>query len=235
MRHFVFFVFIVCLLLQIEGTRKHFLLPKRSYVVFQVDGFSLLNPITYSRKTLARLLTGGGYGIISAGRNPAIPSDFSLSDEAIAERTKHLTVDLNDNFVYASIKGVYEGNHEESFFFMLRNAQPRRERRFNMNLGREYNQDSIIYVKKSKPAVQQLIYTTGKLSGKYVQGQGYTELFSNTTDNYSELYICSNSTFRFTLNFDFDNMITGASQVRTQQAIDHHTNNRLINQQTAKF
>lgn len=196
---------------------------------------SLLNPIAYSRKTLVRLLTGGGYGIISAGRNPAVPSDVSLSNEAIAERTKNLTVDLTNKFVYASIIGVYDGGQEESFFFMLPNAQPRHERRFIMNLGRKYNQDSIIYAKKSKPAVQQLIYTTGKLSGKYVQGQGYTALFSNTTDNYSELHICSNSTFRFNLNFDFDTLITGASQVRTRQVIDHHTNNRLVNQQTANF
>jgi hypothetical protein len=98
---------------------------------------SVLNPITYSQKHWYVCLPGGGYGIISAGRNPAIPSDVNLSDETIVERTRNLTADVTDSFVYAPIIGVYDGGREESIFFMLYNAAPRRERRLIMKTGSE--------------------------------------------------------------------------------------------------
>ncbi len=54
-------------------------------------------------------------------------------------------------------------------------------------LGEKYNQDSIIYVKQSRPIIQQLIYTIERYQERYVEGKGYEKLPSNVTDNYVQI------------------------------------------------
>jgi hypothetical protein len=146
-----------------------------------------------------------------------------------------LTADLTNIFLYTSILGVYDGGSETSFFITLHNDSPDQERSAIMALGNKYNQETIIYVRKKTPTIQQLIYTTGQYRGNYVQGLGYTELFENVTDNYSILQICPNISYRFSLNFNFETMITGRIAIQTRQLIDHHSNNRMINQKRFTF
>ncbi len=196
---------------------------------------SIVNPITFSLTAVQRLLNHGGYAIISAGRNPAIPSDVNLSDTIIQQRTDNLTADLTNIYLYTSILGVYDGGSETSFFIVLHNESPVQERLAIMVLGEKYDQDTVIYVRKATPTIQQLIYTTGQYKGSYIQGLGYTLLPGNVTDNYSILQICRNSSYRFSLNFNFETMITGRTAIQTRQLIDHHTNNRMINQKRFTF
>ena len=182
---------------------------------------SNINPITFSRKTIEYLLNHGGYAMISAGRNPAIWTDFNLIDEMIAKRTEELIDDIRSTFLYTSMFGVYDGGAERSFLLVLHNISPKKEREKLIRLGEKYNQDSIIYVRQVQPVIQQLIYTTGRHQGQFVQGKGYQKLPSNTTDNYSRLEFCPNGTYQFTLNFNFDQM-----KIFT----DHHQTNREMNQ-----
>lgn len=185
---------------------------------------SNINPMIFSRKTIDDLLNYGGYAMISAGRNPAIWSDFNLTDEMIAKRTKELIADIQSTFLYTSMFGVYDGGAERSFLLVLHNISPRREREKLVRLGEKYNQDSIIYVRRVHPVIQQLIYTTGQHQGRFVQGRGYRKLPSNSTDNYSRLELCPNDTYQFTLNFNFDQM-----KMLTKELLDHHQINREIN------
>jgi hypothetical protein len=193
---------------------------------------SVLNPITYSRITVQHLLNRGGYAILSAGRN--LPSERNLSDDTIQQRTANLIADLTYTFVYSSIFGMYNGANETSFFITLHNTSPNKERAEIIKLGKKYNQESVIYTKQATPTIQQFIYTTGNFSGGYVIGEGYiehSEDSTNTTDNYSRMQLCSNASFTFTLNFDFKHLIIGRTTIETQQLIDHHTKNRMTNQQ----
>ncbi|CAF1114227.1 unnamed protein product [Rotaria sordida] len=192
---------------------------------------SIINPITYSQSTIEKLLNEGGYVMISAGRNNKMPSDRNLSDDTIQERTINLTIDLTNLYAYSSMMGVYNGDNETSFFVILHNVSPNVERTVFIQLGHKYNQESIIYVKRTTPTIQQFIYTTGEFSGKYVEGQGYEVLTTNVTDDYSELKLCPDSIFKFTLNFDFGTVIMGKTRIKTRQLIDHHTNYVLANQQ----
>ncbi|CAF3052747.1 unnamed protein product [Rotaria sp. Silwood2] len=192
---------------------------------------SIINPITYSQSAVERLLNEGGYVMISAGRNNKMPSDRNLSDDTIQERTVNLTIDLTNLYAYSSMIGVHNGDNETSFFVILHNVSPDVERTTFIQLGQKYNQESIIYVKRAIPTIQQFIYTTGEFSGKYVEGLGYKILTTNVTDDYSELTLCPNNLFKFTLNFDFEIMMMGKLRKKTRQLIDHHTNYILANKQ----
>jgi hypothetical protein len=187
-----------------------------------------MNPITFPNLTLINLLNNGGYAIISAGRNPA--SELDLTNEVIRERLGNLSTDLTNIYLYSNVLGMYDGYRENSFLVILHNNSPDQERTKICQLGEKYNQDSVIYVKQASPVIQQLIYTTGPLNGTYVEGQGYKILSPNATDNYSSVRLCPNDVLTFTLNFDFEQMITAHnSKTKTQQLIRHHAHNRLLN------
>lgn len=143
----------------------------------------------------------------------------------IDKRTTALIADIENNFLYSSVFGVYDGGAERSFLLVLHNISPKKEREKLLRLGEKYNQDSIIYVQQIQPTIQQLIYTTGRHRGQYVEGKGYQKLSTNTTDNYSRLELCSNDTFQFILNFNFDRMEMFANDL-----LDHHEINRQMNQ-----
>ncbi|CAF4874030.1 unnamed protein product [Rotaria socialis] len=196
---------------------------------------SIINPITYSQSSVEKLLNQGGYVMMSAGRNNKMPSDQNLSDETIRERNVNLTIDLTNTYAYSSMFGFYNGDNETSFFVILHNISPDTERNVFIELGQKYNQESIIYVKRATPTIQQFIYTTGEFSGKYVEGQGYKVLSTNITDDYSELNVCPDDIFKFTLNFNFEIMIMGNTRIKTRQLIDHHTNYIRANRKRQTF
>lgn len=170
--------------------------------------------------------------MISAGRNNKMPSDRNLSDETIHARTVNLSIDLTNTFIYSSIFGVYNGDNETSFLVVLHNISPEIERTKFIQLGQKYHQESIIYVKRAVPTIQQFIYTTGEFSGKYVEGQGYKVLFANVTDDYSEVNLCPDSVFKFTLNFDFEIVFVGKTRIKTRELIDHHNDYIINNRKT---
>ena len=191
-----------------------------------------MNPTVLSNTTLLRFLDSGGYAILSADRNPALEiGEVTLTSDIFQERLGNLSNDLTNVYLYANILGSYDGAKEESFFVVLHDKSPAEERRSIFQLGEKYHQDSVIYVKRAKPVVQELIYTTGPLSGTSVEGQGYEILSGNITDNYSSVSLCPNGTVMFTLNFDFHQMVT-ADGVRTKSSllVQHHARNRVRNQ-----
>ncbi|UJR30676.1 hypothetical protein I4U23_018200 [Adineta vaga] len=198
------------------------------------EWMSSINPLTFSRKTIEHLLNNGGYAIISAGRNPAMLNDLYLSDYVIQQRTNKLIDDIKDFYIYSSIIGSYDGGIERSFFLILHNESPQDELEELFRLGEKYNQDSIIYVKKSKPVIQQLIYTTGHYRGRYVKGNGYERLQSNVTDNFSRVHLCSNITFEFTLKFNFNIMYRDKIVIQTDKLLDYHHKNQQANKQRCR-
>lgn len=188
-----------------------------------------MNPITFSNVTLIHLLNNGGYALISAERNPT--NELHLTDEIVQERLGNLSTDLTNIYLYSNILGKYDGATENSFLVVLHNESPDEERKTICQLGEKYHQDSVIYVKQALPVIQQLIYTTGPLSGTYVEGQGYEILPTNVTDNYSNVQLCPDDALTFTLNFDFEQMITEHNnKTKTQQLIQHHARNKILNQ-----
>ncbi|UJR08617.1 hypothetical protein I4U23_012876 [Adineta vaga] len=192
---------------------------------------SSMNPITFSNTTLINLLNNGGYAIISAGRNPSLSSnEFILTDVMIQESLGNLSNDLTNTFLYSNVLGKYDGAIEDSFLVVLHNQSPDQERTIIYELGEKYHQDSVIYVKQASPVLQQLIYTTGPLNGTYIEGEGFKILSGNVTDNYSNVHLCPNDVLTFTLNFDFEHMITrDNSRIKTQQLLEHHARNRILN------
>ena len=185
-----------------------------------------MNPISFSNSTLINLLNIGGYAIISAGHNPTLSSGVH-----VRERLGNLSTDLTNHFLYSDVLGMYDESLENSFLVVLHNNSPDKERATICRLGEKYNQDSVIYVKRALPVIQQLIYTTGPLNGTYVEGQGYRILPANVTDNYSSVRLCHNTTLIFSLNFDFNYMFTAPNtKRRTEQLIHHHARNRARNQ-----
>jgi len=76
-------------------------------------------------------------------------------------------------YIYSSIFGAYDGAIEKSFIIILHNISLMGEVEEIVELGEKYNQDSIIYVKQSRPIIQQLIYTNGRYQDRYVEGKGY--------------------------------------------------------------
>jgi hypothetical protein len=190
-----------------------------------------MNPIKFSNLTLINLLNNGGYAIISEGRNPTLSSSkLDLTDDVSRERLGNLSNDLTNIYLYSNVLGMYDESLENSFLVILHNNSPDRERTIIYKLGEKYNQESVIYVKQASPVIQQLIYTTGPFNGTYVEGQGYKILSTNVTDNYSSVRLCPNDVLTFTLNFDFEQMITADNnKIRTQQLIHHHARNRVFN------
>lgn len=190
-----------------------------------------MNPITFSNLTLINLLNNGGYAIISAGRNPAASfGEFDLTDEIIQQRLGNLSTDLTNIYLYSNVLGMYDEYRENSFLVILHNNSPDQERAIIYHLGEKYNQESVIYVKQALPVIQQLIYTTGPFNGTYVEGQGYKILSTNVTDNFSRVRLCPNDTLTFTLNFNFEQMMTAPkNKTKTQHLIQHHANNRILN------
>ena len=190
-----------------------------------------MNPIKLSNLTLINLLNNGGYAIISADHNPALSSnEFNVSDEVIQERSGNLSTDLTNIYLYSNVLGMYDESLEHSFLVILHNDSPEKERTTICKLGEKYNQDSVIYVKQASPVIQQLIYTSGSLNGTYIEGQGYRILSGNVTDNYSSIHLCPNNVLTFTLNFDYETMITADNnKTKTRQLIQHHARNREFN------
>ncbi|CAF1521453.1 unnamed protein product, partial [Didymodactylos carnosus] len=203
----------------------------------------------YSQQSFVHLLSVGGYVIISAGRNPSIPTDMNLSDRQIDHRTDTLKADLEKNlYLFSTVLGVYDGGREVSFFISLhdRRDDSLHERQQFMKMGTKYNQDSIIYTKGITDkyfmnVTQQLIYTTGQHMGNWVQGKGYVEFHKNVTDNYSEIQLCPTHSYVFSLNFNFTQMFVPMSAtplcdctlpqlIETNALVEHQLANIKANQ-----
>lgn len=204
-------------------------------VSFSATWLAKINPITFTNASLLNLLNEGGYVIISADRNLILNIGEELFDNNMIEnRFQNLTSDVENIYAYSTVDGTYDGAEETSLIVLLHDEFPDEEREFFYQLGEKYHQDSIIYVKRNCPVIQQLIYTTGPLNGTFVEGEGFEILSSTSTDNYSRVRLCSNASLTFTLNFNFDQPFTENLHVYHGLGAEirkHHVQNRKLNEQ----
>jgi len=149
-----------------------------------------------SQEKLESTLNTEQFGMISAGKNPNSPQDSKMDDKAIEERYDKLRTALDDAGIeYVDMKGKY-GEEEDSFLVMGA------DRKKLVELGKQFNQDSIIYGDKGN---NEMIYTTGENEGKMQTGQGWEEK-ADATDMYSEMELANGEKKKFALNFNFDEM-----------------------------
>lgn len=146
------------------------------------------------------------FGLISAGRNPKREADEP--EETFAKRHEQLRADLAAlGYVYTQVLGSY-GEFEDSFLVMAHDA----DRDPLVELGRKYNQDSIIWTDRG---TNYMIYTTDSTdddgnpiaAGSYLKGKGFEEISLEEGDFFTEVYLKeSGANARFSLNFEWGDL-----------------------------
>lgn len=168
--------------------------------------------IALSRHEVEQVLAAGLAGFVSAGRNPASHDDVLLSDQEIAlrhEQLKRRLVEMGCKFV--PVHGKY-GAEEDSFLVMV----PEVQRHELVALGREFNQDSVIYTEDGK---NEMIFTTGEHAGQAHVGQGWQPM-PEADDFYSEVRTADGRSFKFQLKFDFDDLVRLSRRLRQKMTMN---------------
>ncbi|MCH7759981.1 hypothetical protein IIA15_01050 [candidate division TA06 bacterium] len=165
-----------------------------------------------NKQLMNEILTQGTFGLVSAGRNPEHEEDSKLTDEQIQARTEELRNDLIEKgYVFTKVIGNY-GENEDSFLVMVHDA----EEGDVVELGTKYNQDSIIFTKSGQ---NNLIFTTGENQGKRYVGQGHQELPAEQESFFTQVdMVEEEGPWKFTLNFDFDQLQDGETGPEIQEA-----------------
>lgn len=154
--------------------------------------------IHLSKKEVTTLLRHGIVGFISAGTNPNSMEEKKLSDNDIKAREKHLRDDLvKQGLKFVKVTGKY-GEVEDSYMVMVPNVKDKEL----IELGKRYNQDSVIYSDHGK---NKLIFTTGENAGKSYNGNGFQILNNDAEDFYTEV-ATKKGKLRFSLKFDFSKL-----------------------------
>ena len=175
-------------------------IPQELYDKIKNQGEGHGHEVDLTKEEIDTLLKKGKVGFVSAGRNPNDPEDMKLSDAEIDIRDGQLKKDLKQKgFTYVKVNGKY-GDEEESFMVMVNDI----EKDSMVNLGKKYNQDSIIY---SDQGNNELIYTVGDNEGKRHKGSGFNLLDQETEDFYTEIETAKGKKVKFSLNFDFSKLV----------------------------
>jgi len=155
--------------------------------------------IHLSKKEVTTLLKYGIVGFISAGINPNDPDDKKLTEPDIKNREKKLREDLiKKGLKFVKVTGKY-GEIEDSYMVMVPNVKDKEL----VELGKQYNQDSVIYCDHNK---NKMIYTTGKNDGQYYPGSGFELLNNSAMDYYTEIDTTGGKV-KFSLKFDFGKLL----------------------------
>jgi hypothetical protein len=151
------------------------------------------------------LLKSGKFALISAGINPANEEDKKLDKGAVSKRYESLRQDLKEGgYAYSKVTGHY-GGKEDSYLVMVHDA----DKDHIKELGKKYNQDSVIYSEGGK---HEMHFTTGDKDGQHHKGEGISPNAKEAEDYYSEIQLDNGKKFKFSLNFDFDNLHNGESK-----------------------
>lgn len=153
-----------------------------------------------TKQELRILLRNGKFALISAGRNPRLESEMSEAEQK-ARHGKLRDRLVEDGFAFSRVEGHYEGR-EDSFLVMVHDA----ERDYVKQIGKEFNQDSVIYAEGGK---QELHYTTGEHTGKRIEGKGFEEK-PEAADFYTRIVHPDGAHTKFALSFDWERMIEKA-------------------------
>jgi len=175
-------------------------IPKALYAKVRRRGPDKGGEVKLSKQELGRILKDGIYGFVSGGRNPNSSADKKLSDDQIDERYAKLKKDLiHKGFKYTNTEGHY-GGKEDSFLVMCHEAG----RKELMEMGHDLHQDSVIYAQHGK---YEMIFTTGDNEGKYHYGEGLIDA-EDFDDFYSEVETTDKGAYKFSLDFNFDELRT---------------------------
>jgi len=170
--------------------------------------------IHLSKKEVTTLLRHGVVGFISAGTNPNSTQEKKLSDAGIKTREKHLRDDLvKQGLKFVKVTGKY-GEVEDSYMVMVPNVKDKEL----IELGKRYNQDSVIYSDHGK---NKLIFTTGENVGKSYNGNGFQILNNDAEDFYTEVDT-KKGKLRFSLKFDFSKL-TKSIRYFVKSIVKQHT------------
>ena len=149
--------------------------------------------VSLNKDQLTSVLADGKYALLSAGRNPNHEQDKKLQDGQIEARYEKMREDLREKgYKFTEVMGHY-GAPEKSFLVMAP------DRNDIANLGKKYNQDSVIYAESGK---QEMHFTTGDSKNKSHFGQGWKEV-PDAQDYYTEVPLTNGQKIKFSLNFDF--------------------------------
>lgn len=139
------------------------------------------------------------YGLVSAGRNPENEIDRKLTPEQIQQRHLNLKRELvKRGYVFTPVVGNY-GDMEDSFLVMMHDAEEREV----VEIGRAFNQDSVIFVEKGHNS---MIYTTGEKAGKRLRGDGWQLLPKEQKEYYTQVNL-RGGFFKFSLNFNWEQLL----------------------------
>lgn len=159
----------------------------------------------FSREEILHVLNNEDYILISADRNLSSPVDSNLSDEEVRARDKKLFSTLSKNsYRFQEIKGHYKVE-EKSYLVLIKKDM---EHVF-IELGKSLNQESIILGHKNK---HKLVFLTGEKKGLAYFGKGYRVVSSRQSEDYSEIKLKKGQRFRFSLNFNFDELCPNISE-----------------------
>jgi len=144
-------------------------------------------------------LTKGIVAFVSAGKNPNLEPDMKSEEEVV--RAEKLYNDLKKSgYAFTPVAGKYGGGAEDTFMVLIHDANQDYARK----LGKQYNQDSILYVDKGKSS---LWFTTGENEGNRFKGDGHDLLKGGEPDNYTVVPTTDNGLVKFRMSLDFDNLV----------------------------
>lgn len=154
--------------------------------------------VPLTREELSKVLNTGKFALVSAGPNPELGEDKTLTESEIKDRHKRLGERLKEGgFAFTNVVGHY-GDVENSYLVMVHDA----DRDFVRTLGKEFKQDSIIYGESGK---YELHYTTGEKAAKkeMVEGEGWDEVH-DLADYYTEFRHPDGAVTKFRLRLNFN-------------------------------
>lgn len=155
--------------------------------------------VQLTKPELHLVLDTGRYALVSAGKNPKL--EPGMTSEQQQRRHELLRSRLvQDGFAFTQVEGHYEGE-EDSFLVMVHDANREHVRA----LGREYNQDSVIFAEGGK---QEMHFTTGPHAsrGECHEGKGY-EFKPDAEDYFTKFPHPDGAHSKFALNFDWGKLV----------------------------
>ncbi len=178
--------------IKIPADKKNIFLKIKKEYSKKSKGQGISKPIE-NKDELDTILNYTKYGLISSGRNPNIPEEKKLTDQQLKERFEKLKNKLIESgYVYTEQIGKY-GEEEPSLIVMLHDSN----KEDLIKLGKEFNQDSIIYTEYKK---SEMIGTSNYNMNKILmEGNSYDYYGDERNDYYSEINI-GNKKIKYGLN-----------------------------------
>lgn len=162
--------------------------------------------VSLTQAELHLVLKTGKYALVSAGKNPRLEPSMTKDQEQRRHQILRSRL-VHEGFAFTQVEGHY-GGEEDSFLVMVHDANREHVRA----LGREFNQDSVIYGEQGQ---QELHFTTGEHADKNEcnAGRGY-EIKPEAEDFFTRFPHPDGTQTKFALHLDFDNFVPCKKSMR---------------------